>query len=84
MSNVVKLLLGKAPHEMDDEELATHVRNVRKLRGEAFVSGRRVKKAKAMTSGGKEAKELSDLAATLGVSSEDLVDLLLEVMEDES
>lgn len=79
--NVVKLLLGKAPHEMDDDELDEHVRNVRKLRGEAFVSGRRVKKAKAMTSSSKETKEMSELAKTLGVSSDDLIDILLELVE---
>lgn len=81
--SVVKLLLGKAPHEMGDDELANHIRNIRKLRGEAFISGRQAKTAKSMASGGKGAKELSELAQTLGVGSDDLVDLLLEVLEGE-
>lgn len=83
MSNVVKLLLGKAPHEMDDDELAEHIRNVRKLRGDAFVSGRHGKKAKGMASGGKEAKEITELCNTLGVDADTLVNLLAEVMSDE-
>jgi len=81
MSNVVKLLLGKAPHEMGDEELAEHIRNVRKLRGDAFVSGRHGKKAKSMTTGGKGAKEITDLCNQLGVDPDTLVSLLAEVME---
>ena len=80
--SVVKLLLGKAPHEMDDDELANHIRNIRKLRGEAFTTGRQTKKAKSMASGGKGAKELSELAGQLGVGSEDLVSLLLEVFDE--
>jgi len=81
MSNVVKILLGKAPHEMDDDELAEHIRNVRKLRGDAFVSGRHGKKAKSMASGGKEAKGFTDLCNQLGVDADTLVDLLAEVIE---
>ena len=83
MSNVVKLLLGKAPHEMGDEEVAEHIRNVRKLRGDAFVSGRHGKAAKSMASGGKGAKEITELCKQLGVDADTLVDLLAEVMTDE-
>lgn len=83
MSNIVKLLLGKAPHEMDDDELAEHIRNVRKLRGEAFVSGRHGKKAKGMAAGGKEAKEFTELCNQLGVTPDDLVNLLAEVMDED-
>lgn len=82
MSNIIKLLLGKAPHEMDDDELAEHIRNVRKLRGDAFVSGRHGKKAKGLASGGKEAKEFTELCKQLGVTADELVDLLAEVVDE--
>lgn len=75
MANVVKLLLGKSPHEMEPEELMEHVRNMRRLRGDALVSGRVAKKATKMKRPGKEAKEVSELCKQLGVSPEDLVNI---------
>jgi hypothetical protein len=67
---------------MGDEELAEHIRNVRKLRGDAFVSGRHGKAAKSMTSGGKGAKEITDLCNQLGVDPDTLVELLAGVMDE--
>lgn len=81
--SIVKTLLGKSPAEMSDDELSAHVKTVRKLRGEAFITGRQQKSAKAMTSGGKEAKELSDLANALGATPEELFAALLEVNKGE-
>lgn len=82
--SIVKQLLGKSPAEMTDEELNAHVKTIRKLRGEAFITGRQQKSAKAMASGGKEAKELSDLANALGANPEELLTALLEIANSEA
>jgi hypothetical protein len=81
--SIVKLLLGKSPAEMSDDELKSHVKMVRKLRGEAFITGRQQKQAKNIASGGKEAKELSDMANTMGLTPEQLFEALLEVFNGE-
>lgn len=80
--SIVKQLLGKSPAEMTKDELTTHIKTVRKLRGEAFITGRQQKQAKGMASGGKEAKELSNLANSLGATPEELFKALLEIANE--
>ena len=81
--SIVKLLLGKSPAEMSEDELNSHVKMVRKLRGEAFITGRQQKQAKNIVTGGKEAKELSDLANSLGLTPDQLFGALLEAFKDD-
>jgi len=68
---------------MSDDELNSHIKLVRKLRGEAFITGRQQKQAKSIASGGKEAKELSDMANALGLTPDELFAALMEVFEGE-